>query len=92
MDVLRQQIHRAGRRLAMQRFLSLVCWHLFAALLLAAGILGVDYFYPLGVKPLVWPAGALGLGFVTAVVWAYLTRRGELEARINSGWCILRVS
>ena len=83
MDILRQQIHRAGRRLALQRFLSLVWWHLFAALLLAAGLVGLDHFYPLGVKPLVWPAGALGLGIVSAVVWAFATRRDDLEAALE---------
>jgi hypothetical protein len=83
MDVLRQQIRRARRRLALQRFVSLVCWHWFGALLLAAGVIGVDYFRPLGVATWVWPVGALGLGIVTAVFWIVVTRRNELEAALE---------
>jgi hypothetical protein len=83
MDVLRQQIRRAGRRLALQRFLSLVTWHWFAALLLAAGVIGVDYFRPLGIQTWVWPLAGLGAGILTAAVWVLVTRRNELEAAIE---------
>jgi hypothetical protein len=82
-DVLKQQVRRAGRRLAFQQFLALLSWSWFAWLVAAAMIVAVDKFRPLGLMVWVWPVAALLGGLLTAVVWCLATRRGELEAAIE---------
>ncbi|HEV3344074.1 MAG TPA: hypothetical protein VG125_27110, partial [Pirellulales bacterium] len=83
MDVLKQQVRRARRRLAFQRFLGVLSWSWFAWLLVAAVVVTVDKFKPLGVLEWVWPAVALGAGLLMAIVWSLVTRRSELEAAIE---------
>jgi hypothetical protein len=83
MDVLKQQVRRARRRLAFQRFLAVLSWSWFAWLLAAAVVVTVDKFKPLGVLEWVWPAIGIGAGFLTAIIWSLITRRSELEAAIE---------
>lgn len=83
MEVLKQQVRRAGRRLALQRFLGVLstCW--FVCLIVAAIVVAVDKFRPLGVPALVWPAAGLAAGLLVALAWCFATRHGELEAAIE---------
>ena len=83
MDVLKQQVRRAQRRLTLQRFFAVLSWSWFASLLAAANLIGVDKYYPLGVLPWGWVAGSLGAGFVFAVGWTWFTGRGQLEAALE---------
>jgi len=83
MDVLKQQVRRAQRRLALQRFIGVLAWCWFGALLVAAALIAVDKYYPLGVLPWGWVAGALGVGLAVAIVWTWLTRRSQLEAALE---------
>lgn len=83
MDVLKQQIRRAQRRLSLQRFLGLLSWCWFGALALAAAAIAIDKFQPLGVRPEAWIGGALALGLLVAVGWTWFTRRGPLEAALE---------
>lgn len=83
MDVLKQQVRRARRRLAFQRFLAVLSWNWFAWLILAAIVVTVDKYWPLGLKAWAWPAAALGCGLITAIAWCFATRRGELEAALE---------
>lgn len=83
MDVLKQQVRRARRRLVLQRFLSVLSWSWFAWLLAAAIVVTVDKFLPLGLLAWAWPVAALVCGLLTAVVWCFVTRRSELEAALE---------
>lgn len=83
MDVLQQQVRRAQRRLAFQRFLGVLSWCWFGALLAAAAVIAFDKFRPLGVRPEIWVAGALGIGLLLAIGWTWLTRRDALEAAVE---------
>lgn len=83
MDVLKQQVRRARRRLAFQRFLRVLSWCWFAALLVAAVVVAVDKYYPLGLLAWAWPAIAVGTGVVVAMAWCLFTRRSELEAALE---------
>ncbi|OYV88155.1 MAG: hypothetical protein B7Z73_09075, partial [Planctomycetia bacterium 21-64-5] len=83
MDVLKQQVRRARRRLAFQRFLAVLSWSWFAWLMLAAVVVTIDKFRPLGLVEWVWPATALAGGLLTAIVWCFATRRSELEAALE---------
>lgn len=83
MDVLKQQVRRARRRLTVQRFLRVLSWCWFAALLAAAVPVVIDKYRPLGLLTWAWPAIALGAGFVVALAWCWFTRRSELEAALE---------
>lgn len=83
MDVLKQQVRRAQRRLALQRFIGVLAWCWFGALLVAAAMIAVDKYYPLGVLPWGWVAGALGAGLAAAIIWTWCTRRSQLEAALE---------
>ena len=83
MDVLKQQVRRARRRLALQRFLAMLSWSLFAWLFASAVVVTVDKFKPLGLEAWAWPAIGLGAGLLTAIIWSLVTRRSELEAAIE---------
>jgi hypothetical protein len=83
MDVLKQQVRRARRRLAVQRFLAVLSWSWFAWLLAVAITVTIDKFKPLGVIEWVWPAVGLAGGLLTAIVWTFVTRRTELEAALE---------
>ena len=87
MEKLQQQIHRAQRRLNLQRFLGLlpVCW--FATLLVAALAIGIHKWFPTVWDPwtwnLSWLVGALVVGLLAAVVWTRVTRTQSLDAAIE---------
>lgn len=83
MEELRKQVRRAQRRLAFQRFVGLVGWCWFVALALAAVLIFIDRYRPLGILPWAWLGGALGLGIAAAVVWTLLTRETGLSAAIE---------
>ncbi|HUY87753.1 MAG TPA: hypothetical protein VMV10_03370 [Pirellulales bacterium] len=83
MDVLKQQVRRAQRRLALQRFFAVLSWSWFGALLAAAALIAVGKFYPLGVLAWGWVAGALGVGLAFAIGWTWFTGRGQLEAALE---------
>ena len=83
MDTLERQVRRARRRLAAERFLNVLGWCWFAALLAALVAILADKFWPLGVESWAWVAGALGLGLLAAAVWTLLIRGGMLEAAIE---------
>lgn len=69
MDTLERQVRRARRRLAAERFLNVLGWCWFAALLAALVAILADKFWPLGVEFLgvggrgagTGPAGRRGL-------------------------------
>jgi hypothetical protein len=83
MDVLKQQVRRARRRLALQRFLAVLTWSWSAWLLAAAVVVTVDKYKPIGLEAWAWPAIGLGAGLLTAIIWSLVTRRTELEAAIE---------
>ncbi len=83
MDVLKQQVRRARRRLTVQRFLRVLSWCWFAALLMAAALVAVDKYHSLGLLTWAWPAIALSAGLVVALAWCLFTRRSELEAALE---------
>lgn len=83
MDVLKQQVRRAQRRLTLQRFFAVLSWSWFAALLAAAALIALGKYYPLGVLPWGWVAIALGVGLVFAGGWTWFTGRGQLEAALE---------
>lgn len=83
MDVLKQQVRRARRRLVLQRFLSVLSWNWFGWLLAAAIVVAVGKFVPLHLPDWTWPVASLALGFLTTVVWCFVTRRSELEAALE---------
>jgi hypothetical protein len=82
-EQLRKQVRRARRRMAVQRFAGLVGWTCFATLVIAAVLVTVDKYRPLGVEAWQWLAGAVGLGVVGAAIWTWWTRNGELEAAVE---------
>lgn len=87
MDALHQRIGIARRRLNLERFLG----HLFRSwcgwLIVALAAIVVSKLWQVGVPTqtwtIAWLGGALGAGFLTALVWTWLTRKGELEAAIE---------
>ena len=83
MDQLRRQVRVARRRLAVQRFLRLAPWCLFVTLLVAAALVAIDKFYPLGLANWVWPTIALGAGVLAAAAWVGLRGQSELDAAIE---------
>lgn len=83
MEKLKQQVRIARRRMAMQRFLRTLPWCCFATLLVAAILIGVDKYYPLGLKVWAWPAMAVAAGAVVAAGWVWLNRRSELAAALE---------
>lgn len=83
MDVLKRQVGRAQFRLTMERFLACLSWCCFVSLLLAAVLIVVDKFMPLGVHYAVWLGSGLGLGLLTALIWTWCTRRKDLDAAIE---------
>ncbi len=83
MDTLQKQVATARRRLTWERFLRLAPWCCFAWLWVAAAVVLVDKFQPLGLQYWVWPAAAMGVGLLTAAVWTFVSRRGSLDAAIE---------
>ncbi|MGE0608045.1 MAG: hypothetical protein AB7O62_13205 [Pirellulales bacterium] len=60
MDQLAQQVRRAMWRLTLQRFVQVLAWCWFGTLLAAAVLIGIDKFYPLGLKGWSWLVGQFG--------------------------------
>ncbi len=83
MDQLRRQVRRAQWLLGVQRFVGAAGWCLFATLLAALSVIVVDRFWPLGIEPWAWGAGAVGGGLLAAVVWAAVRGRGPTDAAIE---------
>ena len=83
MDELHKQVRRTQWRLATQRFLGLLGWYWFALLLVAAGLIALGKYWPLGVADWVWPVAALGLGLAIAAAWTFFSRRRALAAAIE---------
>lgn len=83
METLTGQVRRARWRLGLQRFLNVLGWCWFAAMLVAlAGIVAGKLRW-LELEPWVWAGAALGAGLVAAVLWVVLTRRGPIDAAIE---------
>ena len=83
MDTLERQVRRARRRLAAERFLNVLGWCWFAALLAALVAILPTSSGRWGSKSWAWVAGALGLGLLAAAVWTLFIRGGMLEAAIE---------
>ena len=83
MEELHKQVRRAKTRLAMQRFVAALGWCLVATLSVAALLILVGKFWPLGVSDGVWGLAALVLGLVTAAVWSLATARGGIDAAME---------
>jgi hypothetical protein len=83
METLLKQVRRAERRLLWQRMAHAVCWCWFGAFLVAALLVGVDRFWPLGISASWWIASAAFIGPVLAGVWTVAHRRGAMEAAIE---------
>jgi uncharacterized coiled-coil DUF342 family protein len=83
MDELRKQVRRAQRRITMQRFVGVLGWCWFAALLLALMMVVVDKYHPLPIQSWIWFAGAVALGLLGAVIWTALSRGRMLEAAME---------
>lgn len=83
MDLIRKQVRRAQWRLGLQRFVQALGWCGCATLALAAGLVAVDKWWPVGVHAGWVAAGALLAGVVLAWAWAWLSGRGLLDAAIE---------
>lgn len=90
MEKLQQQVHRARGRLNLQSFIGIVTWSIFAWLIVAAVALAVPKLWVLGfdaatAQTYTWSVilGAIALAIVTAGVWTWVKRRGDLEAALE---------
>jgi hypothetical protein len=83
MEELQKQVRRARRRITLQRYVNVLGWCWFAALMAAAVLICVDKYYPLHVPLWAWGAGAGAVGIVAAFVWTLLFRSQPLEAAIE---------
>jgi len=77
------QVRKAHRRLLVEQFLATFCWTSGGAFLLAAVVVAVDRYWPLGVAVWVWFVAAAALAVVAAVGWTWLRRRSRLDAAIE---------
>jgi hypothetical protein len=83
MDTLHRQVRRARRRLTIQRFLDVLAWSWFTTLAAALVVITVDRFWPLGLDPWLWEAGAAVVGILAAAAWSLGRRATPLEAAIE---------
>jgi tetratricopeptide (TPR) repeat protein len=87
MDQLRQQVARARRRLVLEQLLGRLVWCLLGALTLATIAIAVPRIVAIENLPpdwdIIWLAGALGIGFLLAVVWTFIKNRSQLDAAIE---------
>lgn len=83
MDTLRKQVRRARRRIMLQQLVIALCWCWGAALLLAAVVIGVDRWWPLGIEPWMPLAAAAAAGSLAAVGWTWAARRSALDAAVE---------
>ena len=58
-------------------------WCLFATLAVAAVLVAVDKYYPLGLKSWAWPAIGLATGLVASAAAVWLRGQSELDAAIE---------
>ena len=83
MERLTKQVARARRRILFQQFAGALPWCWFAALAVAAVLIGVDKFRPLGIDPWITIGSAFGMGLAVAAVWTAIRRRSTLDAAIE---------
>ena len=83
MEELHKQIRRAKLRLAAERFLYVLGWCWVSTLSVAAALILLDKFWPLGVSDAAYGIGALTVGLITAAVWSIATSGGNMEAAIE---------
>jgi hypothetical protein len=85
MDTLKKQVRIAYRRIWLQQFLRVLSWCLFATLLVAAGVIAANKFWPFApmVQDWHWVAGAAGIALIAAVIWAVATRKELIDAAIE---------
>jgi len=83
MEEVHKQVRLAQRRLTMQRFVSVLGWCWFAALLIAFAIILVDKYRPLRVQAWIWLAAAVALGLLAAIVWSMHKRGRLLDAALE---------
>jgi hypothetical protein len=83
MDNLLREIRRVQRRLAFQRFLGVLGWCWFVALLAAAVVIGAARFYPLRIVDWQWLAGLLACGLAAAAAWTLLAITPTLQAALE---------
>ncbi len=83
MEKLNKQVRKAQRWLGLQRFVGVLGWCWFFALVIALGAIVLDKFRPTGVAPWIWGVGALGVGVLAASCWAVIRGRGPVDAAIE---------
>jgi hypothetical protein len=87
MESIQQQVTRARRRLNVQRFLQLVPWTLFGALLLATLAVALPKIWALNLDRGLWIGGWIGgavaLGLMIALGAALWRRFGTIDAAIE---------
>lgn len=83
MEILAQQIRRAQRRLVLEQALRALSWSCTATLLAAALLVGLDKWYPLGIRLGLALGGALVVGTIIALAWTALTRRRAIDAALE---------
>lgn len=85
MKELRRQVRRAQWRLAAGVFLHSLAWALFAAMMAAAMLVGLQRWGVLRVNiPWeAWPAGAAGVALAAACIWTLVRRADSLQAALE---------
>lgn len=83
MDQIEKQVRRARRRLSLQRFLSTLGWAWTITLGVSVLLILIGKFWPLGVLPMAWVAGAILLGLVAAWMWTFKGRPGTIDAAVE---------
>lgn len=83
MDELQKQVRRAARRLAAERFASVLGWCLTIAISLAAAIILAGKFLPVGLSNFSWILLAVAAGFAAAAVYSFATAGKGLAAAIE---------
>jgi len=83
MDLIRKQVRHAQWRLGVQRFVQALGWCWGATLGLAAVLVGVDKWWPLGIEAWELAVAAVLAGVMLASAWAWLRGRGPLDAAIE---------
>ena len=87
MEALKRVVHRAYWRMAMQRFLQVAAWSLFAALLVGAVGLAIPKIWAIPVDGQVWlwswVGGSFAIGLIGAFLWTYRAAESPLVAAIE---------
>ena len=86
-DEIKRQVQKARRRLNLREFLQIVVWSLSLALLVALLGLAAPRMWFLDVQPEVWTwswiGGGCAVGLLSGWLFAFLRRRGDLQAAIE---------